>query len=120
MWVADYEGKTIERIDPGTNKVTRSWSLQASPISVMPYSDQAWVVEADNTMIAIDDSTKQNLGQPTASVGNQPVAAILRDTADLLQAWDVIWVASSGPPTLTRIGGVIRNGCGVNLPTCSG
>lgn len=100
--------------------MTRSWSLQASPISVMPYSDQAWVVEADNTMIAIDDSTKQNLGQPTASVGNQPVAAILRDTADLLQAWDVIWVASSGPPTLTRIGGVIRNGCGVNLPTCSG
>jgi YVTN family beta-propeller protein len=120
LWVADREGKAVERIDPATNTVVRTWSLLASPITVSPDFDQAWVLEADNRIIALDDSSTQNLGQPTASVGNQPVAAILRDSADLLQNWTVIWVASAGTPTLSRFGGVLRNQCAVNLPTCSG
>lgn len=121
LWVADHEGKTVERIDPATNNVVRTWSLVANPISVLPFANQVWVLEADNRLIALDDSSKQSLGQPTAPVGNQPVAAILTESGDLLQVWDVIWVASAGPaPTLSRLGGVLKNGCAQDLPTCSG
>ncbi|HXC77024.1 MAG TPA: YncE family protein [Candidatus Acidoferrum sp.] len=120
LWVADDESKTVERIDPITNTVVRTWSLQANPISVLPDLDQAWVLEADNKLIALDDSSEQNLGQPAASVGSHPVAAILQSSGDLLQVWEVIWVASLGTPTISRFGGVLENGCGVDLLTCSG
>jgi YVTN family beta-propeller protein len=97
IWVEDYTGNAVTRIDVATGK-TRDIAVGQSPYDVAFAAGAAWVTNnGDGTVTRIDARTNRTA---TIKVGNLPVG--------IAPAAGALWVADSADSAITRIDALTR------------
>jgi YVTN family beta-propeller protein len=94
LWLADYDGGAVRRLDPATGAITATVRLGEGPTAMVFGHGSAWVAnDVEDSVTRIDPRT--NSVVRSISVGVDPVA--------LAVGPDAIWVANSGDGTVSRI-----------------
>jgi YVTN family beta-propeller protein len=94
VWLADYDGGAVRRLDPATGAITATVRLGDAPSAMVFGHGSAWVAnDVEDSVTRIDPRTTSVVR--SISVGTDPVA--------LAVGADAIWVANSGDGTISRI-----------------
>jgi virginiamycin B lyase len=93
VWVSSSSG-IVSRIDPGTNQVMATITVEGIPAQVASGNDAIWIANRGNTFVSqIDPQTNQVVERIDVGFSTRALAA----------AQDSVWVAGEDEPVLMRI-----------------
>jgi len=99
IWVTDFDGGTVSRFDPTTNKGTDVAELSGNPAALAIHGDSVWVAQQRGASVARLDATSGNVVAGIAMTGASADGFMKGIAADA----QGVWVGVSGSGLVVRI-----------------